>query len=295
MGELGIVGVGRMGAQMWHRLREQSRDAVVADAVPAAVQALVVEGATAAVDAADLASRCDTILLSLPTSAEVRAVATGERGIAEGARPGALVVDMTSGVPSASRAIAQDLANAGVRYIDCGVSGGVGGARAGTLKAMLGGLADDVRDARPVLDLLCGRVWHCGPAGAGHLVKTLLNQSNQTKLMVELEALMVAAKAGLDPELVADVLELPVWAHWLFGPAAREPIGFSLALACKDFDIALGVAAEEGVGVPLAALAQQLTRIALGEAGPQADLIDSVAVRERAAGTRIERREGATT
>jgi 3-hydroxyisobutyrate dehydrogenase len=295
MGELGIVGVGRMGAQMWHRLREQSRDAVVADAVPAAVQALVVEGATAAVDAADLASRCDTILLSLPTSAEVRAVATGERGIAEGARPGALVVDMTSGVPSASRAIAQDLANAGVRYIDCGVSGGVGGARAGTLKAMLGGLADDVRDARPVLDLLCGRVWHCGPVGSGHLVKTLLNQSNQTKLMVELEALMVAAKAGLDPELVADVLELPVWAHWLFGPAAREPIGFSLALACKDYDIALGVAAEEGVGVPLAALAQQLTRIALGEAGEQADLIDSVTVRERAAGTRIERQEGATT
>jgi 3-hydroxyisobutyrate dehydrogenase-like beta-hydroxyacid dehydrogenase len=144
----------------------------------------------------------------------------------------------------------------GVRYIDCGVSGGVGGARAGTLKAMVGGLADDVRDAGPVLDLLCGRVWHCGPVGSGHLVKTLLNQSNQTKLMVELEALLVAAKAGLDPELVADVLELPVWAHWLFGSVAREPIGFSLALACKDFDIALGVAADEGVGVPLAALAQ---------------------------------------
>ena len=127
-------------------------------------------------------------------------------------------------------------------------------------------------------------------------MKTLLNQSNQTKLMVELEALMVAAKAGLDPELVADVLELPVWALWLFGSAAREPIGFSLALACKDFDIALGVAAEEGVGVPLAAaLAQQLSRITLGEAGPDADLIDSVTVREHAAGTRIERREGATT
>jgi 3-hydroxyisobutyrate dehydrogenase len=70
MGDLGIVGVGGMGAQMWHRLRERSRDAVVVDASPAAVQALVAEGATAAVDAADLASGCDTILLSLPTSAE---------------------------------------------------------------------------------------------------------------------------------------------------------------------------------------------------------------------------------
>jgi 3-hydroxyisobutyrate dehydrogenase len=294
MGELGIVGVGSMGAQMWHRLRERSCDAVVMDVAPSAVQALVTEGATAAADVADLASRCDTILLSLPTSADVRAVATGPRGIADGARPGTLVVDMTSGAPSASRAIAQDLATTGVRYVDCGVSGGIGGARAGTLKAMVGGDVADVRDAGPALDLLCGRVWHCGPVGAGHLVKTLLNQSNQTKLMVELEALTVAAKAGLDAELVADVLELPVWAHWLFGPAAREPIGFSLALACKDYDIALGVAAEEGVGVPLAALAQQLARITLGEAGPRADLIDSVAVRERAAGTRIERPEGAT-
>ena len=101
---------------------------------------------------------------------------------------------------------------------------------------------------------------------------------------------MVAAKAGLDAELVADVLDLPVWSSWLFGSTARAPIGFALALACKDFDIALRVAAEEGVAVPLAAVAQQVARLALGHAGPDADLIDTVAVWERAAGARIERR-----
>jgi 3-hydroxyisobutyrate dehydrogenase len=167
------------------------------------------------------------------------------------------------------------------------VSGGVGGARAGTLKAMAGGDAGDVDDAGAVLDLISAKVWHCGPVGSGHLVKTLLNQSNQAKLMVELEALLVAARAGLDVEQVADVLDLPVWSHWLFGPEGRQPVGFALALACKDFDIALGVAAEEHVAVPVAASAQQVLRLAWGAAGADADLIDAVRVWERIAGTEI--------
>jgi 3-hydroxyisobutyrate dehydrogenase-like beta-hydroxyacid dehydrogenase len=108
--------------------------------------------------------------------------------------------------------------------------------------------------------------------------------------MVELEALLVAAKAGLDPEVVAGVLDLPVWSMWLLGTTAREPVGFALALACKDFDIALRVAAEEGVAVPLAGVAQQVLRLALGLAGPDADLIDTVSIWERAAGARIEKR-----
>ena len=85
MGELGIVGVGHMGARTRHRLRERRATPSLWMLSPAAVEALVAEGATAAADAADLASRCDTILLSLPTSADVRAVITGARGIAEGA------------------------------------------------------------------------------------------------------------------------------------------------------------------------------------------------------------------
>jgi 3-hydroxyisobutyrate dehydrogenase-like beta-hydroxyacid dehydrogenase len=143
--------------------------------------------------------------------------------------------------------------------------------------------------ARPVLELIATQIWHCGPVGSGHLVKTLLNQANQAKLMVELEALLVAAKAGLDPQLVGDVLGTGVWNQWLFGSDERTPVGFTLALACKDFDIALRVAAEEQVAVPLAGVAQQVLRLAAGAAGPGGDLIDAVAVWERIAGTRIVR------
>jgi 3-hydroxyisobutyrate dehydrogenase len=295
MPRVGIIGVGAMGSQMWRRLHELDQPTVVTDANAVALDELHREGATTAADAAELAKQCDVVLLSLPTSAEVEEVALGEGGIASSAAPGALVVDLTSGVPSASRRVAEALAASKVRYIDVGVSGGVGGARAGTLKAMAGGDPHDIEDARFVLALLSSKLWHCGPVGSGHLVKTLLNQSNQAKLMVELEALMVASKAGLDPKLVAEVLDLAVWNMWLFGPDGRQDAGFALSLACKDFDIALRVAAEERVAVPVAAVAQQVLRLASGAAGPDADLVDAVAVWERVAGTQLDSTQEASS
>jgi 3-hydroxyisobutyrate dehydrogenase-like beta-hydroxyacid dehydrogenase len=295
MTRVGIIGVGRMGSQIWRRLQEQGLSAAVTDVDRRSVDALRDEGADVASDTAALAAGCEVLLLSLPTSTEVEEVALGASGLASTAAPGTLVVDLTSGVPSSSRRIAEQLARSQIRYVDVGVSGGVGGARAGTLKAMAGGDARDVGDASAVLDLITSKLWHCGPVGSGHLVKTLLNQSNQAKLMIELEALLVAARAGLDVEQVADVLELPVWSHWLFGPEGRQPVGFALALACKDFDIALRVAAEERVAVPLAATAQHVLRLAWGAAGPDADLIDTVRVWEGIAGTRIAPREEGST
>jgi 3-hydroxyisobutyrate dehydrogenase len=287
MSRLGIIGVGQMGAQIWHRIDEQAGGAIVADADPSAVAALAAHGAHIAPGPSDLAAKCTTILLSLPTSTEVEEVTLGPGGVATSAAPGTIVVDLTSGVPSSSRRIAAALGSSGIHYVDCGVSGGVAGARAGTLKAMVGATRADFEAVEPVLDLIATQVWHCGDVGAGHLVKTLLNQANQSKLMVELEALLVAAKAGLDPELVGEVLGTGVWNQWLFGPTARQPVGFALSLACKDFDIALRVAAEEQVGIPLAAAAQQTLRLASGAAGPDADLIESVAVWERIARTAI--------
>jgi 3-hydroxyisobutyrate dehydrogenase-like beta-hydroxyacid dehydrogenase len=291
MGDLGIIGVGAMGGPMWHRLQERGRPAVACDASAAATDALAAEGAVVVGTPAAMAEACTTILLSLPTSAHVEEVALGAHGIASTAAAGTLVVDLTSGVPSTSRQIAARLADAGVRYLDVGVSGGVGGARAGTLKSMVGGTTDDLAAVRPVLEDLSARIWHCGPVGAGHLVKTLLNQSNQTKLMVELEALLVAAKAGLDPQLVGEVLETNVWNFWLFGEAGRIPsAGFSLALATKDYDVALRSAAEAGVAVPVAAVASQVMRLAHGSAGATADLIEGVSVWERIAGATVEPR-----
>jgi 3-hydroxyisobutyrate dehydrogenase len=281
---VGLVGTGKMGAAIWLRLHDRGIDATVLDARLEATAPLAEHGAVVAADLATLAADVDVVLLSLPTSTEVEAVAGGLAGAVP---PGTLVVDLTSGLPSASRRIAAALADHGVRYIDAGVSGGVDGARAGKLKVMVGGAGSDVDDGRALLDELASRVWHCGPVGSGHTIKTLLNLANQAKLMIELEALLVAARSGIDPRLAGDVLDLAVWNQWLLGPEGRMPFGFALALVCKDFDIALRVAAEEGVAVPLGAAAQQAARMALAVAPEGADLIDEVAVWERLSGVTL--------
>jgi 3-hydroxyisobutyrate dehydrogenase len=284
---VGLVGVGNMGAAMWRRLHDLGTTATVVDVRPDVTAALAADGAPVATDTAQLAAACTVILLSLPTSTQVADVALGPGGIRETAAPGTLLADLTSGVPTESRRIAAALADAGIRYVDAGVSGGVEGARAGALKVMIGGSEADVVDARAVLDDLAATVWHCGPVGSGHTVKTLLNLSNQAKLMIELEALLVAAAAGIDPTLTGQVLDLAVWNRWLLAPEGRRRFGFSLALACKDFDIALRTAAEHGVAAPLAAVAQQVLRLASASAGDGADLIDSVAVWETLAGVEL--------
>ena len=120
--------------------------------------------------------------------------------------------------------LAETLAERGAEYLDAGVSGGVAGAEAGTLKVMAGGDVATFERARPVLDLLGTRVWHCGAAGTGHAMKTVLNLAAQTKLMAEIESLTLGVKAGLDAHQVAEVLELGVWQHFLLGPRRAHPV-----------------------------------------------------------------------
>src|SRR5450631_2316856 len=133
---VGLVGTGKMGGAIWLRLHDRGIDAVVVDARSEATAPLAEQGAVVAPDLATLAADVDIVLLSLPTSTEVEAVASGLAGAVQ---PGTLVVDLTSGLPSASRRVAGALADHSVRYIDAGVSGGVEGARAGRLKVMVGG------------------------------------------------------------------------------------------------------------------------------------------------------------
>jgi 3-hydroxyisobutyrate dehydrogenase len=218
------------------------------------------------------------VILSLPTSRHVQALVAET---IDHFRADALVIDTTTGVPSVSREVARTLAAHGARYIDCGISGGPHGARAGALKIMVGGSDDAVAVAQPILEHLGARIWRCGDVGGGHSMKAVLNLANQNKMLVELEALALGAKNGLDPQVVADVLDLVVWKDWLLGSGGRRQFGFPLALFAKDFDVANTVATDSGVVLPLGAAGQQLARQLRIEAGDEADLIDAVAVIER--------------
>lgn len=260
---------------MWQRLRECSVEAGVYDLRRDLAAAL---GASLAPSAAVLVEQSDIVLLSLPTSRHVQAV-VGET--IDAFRRGALVIDTTTGVPSVSRSVARTLAERGVHYIDCGISGGPHGARAGALKIMVGASDEAFAVAQPLLTHLGARIWRCGDVGNGHAMKAVLNLSNQNKLLVELEALALGAKSGLEPQVIADVLDLAVWKDWLLGAEGRRQFGFPLALFAKDFDVANTVATDAGVVLPLGAAGQQLARQLRIEAGDEADLIDAVAVIER--------------
>ncbi|MEO8695806.1 MAG: NAD(P)-dependent oxidoreductase [Acidimicrobiales bacterium] len=272
---IGIIGTGNMGGAMWQRLNERNIEAEVFD-LRRETAALL--GAAVAESAQALVANNDIVILSLPTSRHVQSVVADA---IDSFRPDSLVIDTTTGVPSVSREVARTLATRGVRYMDCGISGGPHGARAGALKIMVGGPDDAFAIAQPVLEHLGARIWRCGDVGGGHSMKAVLNLANQNKMLVELEALALGAKNGLDPQVIADVLDLVVWKDWLLGADGRRQFGFPLALFAKDFDVANTVATDSGVVLLLGAAGQQLARQLRIEAGDEADLIDAVAVIER--------------
>jgi 3-hydroxyisobutyrate dehydrogenase-like beta-hydroxyacid dehydrogenase len=146
-----------------------------------------------------------------------------------------------------------------------------------------------------VLDVLGGRIWHCGGSGTGHAMKTALNLSNQGKMLLEIEALLMCGRAGLDPAQVADVLELNTWRHFLLGEGGRIPFGFAIDLAVKDWGVAGGVATEHKVPMPIAGAAMQTMRAIRAQAGADADLIEAVKVMEEWAGYDLDAGLGRTS
>ena len=282
---IGIIGTGNMGGAMWQRLNERNIVAEVFDLRPETAAQL---GATVAESAPALVAKSDVVILSLPTSRHVQAV-VGDA--IDHFRRGSLVIDTTTGVPSVSREVARTLAARRcslhrLRY-----------QRRTTRRARRRTEDHGRRFGRrlrvsrePILEHLGARIWRCGDVGGGHSMKAVLNLANQNKMLVELEALALGAKNGLDPQVVADVLDLVVWKDWLLGPAGRRPFGFPLALFAKDFDVANTVATDAGVVLPLGAAGQQLARQLRIEAGDDADLIDAVAVIERWSSRRLRSR-----
>lgn len=281
LGTVGLLGAGRMGAGMWRRLHEVGTTATVYDRHAPAAEALAVEGAPVAADAAALLAAADVVIVSLPTSHDVQATLGGAL---DALRPGTVCIDTTSGEPAVSRAVAATVQGASGAFLDAGISGGPAGARAGTLKIMVGGDAAAFARVEPLLGVLGAQVWHCGGPGTGHAMKTALNLSNQGKMLLEIEALLLCGRAGLDPRQVAEVLELRTWGHFLLGDEGRRQFGFAIDLAVKDWGVATGVATEHKVPMPIAAACAQVMRAARAEAGPDADLVDVVAVMERWAG-----------
>jgi 3-hydroxyisobutyrate dehydrogenase len=250
-------------------------------------------GVGLAPSAAEAVKDADVVAICLSTSADVEQVLAG--AAISAIKPGATVLDLTSGDPATSKRLAAALAARKVAFIDAPVSGGVKGAEAGTLTVMCGGDAADLERVRPVIAAFGKTVVHCGPVGAGDAVKAM----NQALLALTIwgtgEALVALAKSGVSPHVALEVINASSGrsnaSMNLFPERVLNrsfPRTFRLALMDKDARIAAQIARDERVPSPLTQLVADLCSAARQELGEEADHVETVQVIERWAGAQIK-------
>jgi 3-hydroxyisobutyrate dehydrogenase len=244
--EVGFVGLGNMGMPMARRLPAAGYQVVGYDASPAIMREIDgLDGFSAAPGITGLGT--DVVLLSLPDSDVVEHVLLDE-GLLDSVPEGGTVIDMSSSDPARTRALAARADEEGVTLIDAPVSGGVAGARAGTLTIMVGGAPEAFEFARPILAAISPRVLHAGEVGAGHAVKALNNLMSAAHLIVSSEALIAGRRFGLDPAVMLEIINGSSgrsgstenkWPNYVL--TEKFDAGFSIRLLVKDMRLALGI------------------------------------------------------
>ena len=188
----------------------------------------------------------------------------GPDGLADGFRPGSLLVDCSTISPAAARSLATRLEDGGVRMLDAPVSGGSEGAVNGTLTIMVGGEAGDLERARPVLEAMGKTITHLGPVGAGQITKAVNQVILAGTYLGVAEGIVLALKSGVDPQQVVAALLGGAAGSWVLQNRSGRmidddyPLGFKLELHRKDLAIALDLARDAGATLPVAALAASL-------------------------------------
>lgn len=254
--EAGFLGVGNMGLPMAGKLLDGGYDLMVYDIREAAMQPLLERQARRAASPKDLAGRCEIVFVSLPTLAAFRAVVFGENGLAHGKAMKVLVNTCTVGVPFV-REIEQAMAAQGVTVVDCPISGGPPGARAGTLSVMVAGDPTVVERVRPMISLWGRTVTVAGnKPGAAQVLKLTNNILSAVALAATAEAFVMGAKGGLDPEVMLAAINAGS------GQNSATQAKFPMAVLTRSFDfgaemhilmkdIDLAIAQGEALGVPM--------------------------------------------
>ncbi len=293
---VGFIGIGAMGAPMAACLVKAGYDVAVNDARAAQAEAFVAaHGGRAAAAPRDLGDR-DVVITIVPNSAVVTDILFGAGGLAAAMRPGALLIDMTSGLPDVTVDLARRIGGQGVRMFDAPVSGGVTRAATGDLAIMAGGDDALVDEAMPVLSAM-GRVTRTGPVGSGHAMKALNNLVSAGGYLIGIEALLIGSKFGIDPDTMVDILNASTGMNNSTQKKFRQFVlsrefnsGFALHMMVKDLSIAMEVARKAGVNAPFAALCREMWSSAGALLGPDADHTAFARLSETLAGHEIHGR-----
>jgi len=276
MAKIGFVGLGNMGAHMAANLVKAGHDVTGFDVVPASVDAAKARGVTPAASANDCAKGADVVVTMLPVGRHVIEVYSG--GILEAAEKGTLFIDSSTIDVAAAAQAHQMAADAAMMSVDAPVSGGVGGAEAGSLTFMVGGTEDAVERARPVIEAMGQKLVHCGDAGAGQAAKICNNMIMAISMIGVAEGLVLAEKLGLSHQALYDVVSTSSGSCWSMntycpvpGPVPTSPAnndfkpGFMTQLMAKDLMLSQEAALSAGASTPMGAEATHLMRLHMSQ------------------------------
>ena len=292
---VGFIGVGNMGNPMAGNVLKAGFAMTVFDKSPKAMANLVEAGAHGATSAREVLERSEVVLTCLPASPDVEALYLEPGGLIERAKPGTILIDLSSVLPSTPRKLEPRAKEKGLHFLEAPVSGGVAGARAATLAIMVGGDPAILERARPVLRAIGPNIFSVGPVGAGNTVKAINNMMACVNSLAMMEGVVLGVKAGLDPMTIYEVVKASSGGSKALEriptalvPRRFEP-GFKVALMNKDLDTFNTIAKELHVPVSFSNVAQRYQQAAMAAGLEDPDTSVAVTIIERLAAVEVSK------
>jgi 3-hydroxyisobutyrate dehydrogenase-like beta-hydroxyacid dehydrogenase len=289
--KIGFIGVGAMGGPMSRNIvSKTNHEVTVFDLNPDAMEACVKAGAKRGASVADVAASSDVVMMSLPTPKHVEAVIAGDDGVAENAKPGTVVIDLSTNAPGMIKKLGELLSTKDIALIEAPVTGGVIKATDGTLTIIVGGDETVIDKQRPLLSSIGALVVHTGPHGSASVGKLVNNMLGLCNAAIAAEGMMIATMAGVDLNKIVEVVSNGSGNSNAFRnmqirslQGKFEP-SFALDLAYKDLGLAVDLATEHGVPAMVAPQVLNLMRMARGMGLGQGDSTSVIKVYESVLG-----------
>ncbi len=292
-GMVGFIGLGAMGGPMALNLVKHGFSLVAHDVDPAKAELWRTRGATVLGSAEDVAARTERTICMVETTAQAEAVLGGDHGIIRSARPGHIVVCMSTIDPFAARRLAEALAARGIAMLDAPVSGGTERAASGELSIIVGGAAETVAACQDLFRAMGANVFHVGGLGQGLAMKLVNNMLVQVNTVGVAEALVLGVKAGLDPQTIYDVVRVSTGTSFAFETRVPRMLrrdfspGGTVDISFKDQELETAFAKQLGVPVLLANVTQQVYQMARAAGFNKEDGSAVLKVLERLAGVKV--------
>ncbi|HIG59322.1 MAG TPA: 3-hydroxyisobutyrate dehydrogenase [Gammaproteobacteria bacterium] len=274
MKKIGFIGLGNMGGPMASNLLKAQHEVAVYDIVPSLVESISEQGGIACKSAAEVLCGADLVISMLPASQHVESLYLGDEGIMPLIDTSSIVIDCSTISPASSNKVSTAAQALGIAMLDAPVSGGVGGAVAGSLTFIVGGTEADLEKVRPILEIMGNNIFHAGAAGAGQVAKICNNMLLSVLMTGTAEALQLGVNNGLDAKVLSEIMRKSSGGNWALEvynpyPGVMDNVpagndyqgGFLVDLMIKDLGLAMESALATDSSIPLGALARNLYRL----------------------------------